>query len=101
MTQESLAAKAEVSAKFIGLVERCETNVSISVLAQLSVDGLGVPLDRFFTPDDGPAGPDADVAAVTAVVAAQPPALRRLGLRLLRSLYGGVGDILEGKSRRT
>ncbi|HVV84847.1 MAG TPA: helix-turn-helix transcriptional regulator [Kofleriaceae bacterium] len=98
MTQEALGARAQVSSKFIGQIERGSTNVSATVLAQLSIDGLGVALDQFFAPN-GPSGVDADVAAVTAVVTAQKPAVRRIALRVLRSLFGGLGEILDEKSR--
>lgn len=97
-TQESLAARAGVSSKFIGQLERGETNVSVAVLWALCVDGLSVPIDQFFAVDASAV--DTDVAAVTATVQAQPPALRRLGLRVLRTLYTGLDDVSGAKPRR-
>lgn len=41
LSQEGLAARSKLSAKFVGEVERAATNVSIGVLWKLVVDGLG------------------------------------------------------------
>jgi transcriptional regulator with XRE-family HTH domain len=83
-SQEMVAAKAGVSAKFIGEIERGTTNTSIAVLWQLT-SGLGVSLPEFFLAADDAAA--TDVATVGAIVGAQPPAARRQAIRLLRALW--------------
>ncbi len=85
LSQETLAARAKVSAKFIGEVERATTNTSVTVLWQLAVDGLGVSLSEFFQAADGAVADD--VATATAIVSAQTPEARRRGIRVLRALY--------------
>ena len=85
LTQEVVAERAKLSAKFVGQVERGHANPSITVVAQLVIDGLGMTLSEFFA--DGRA--DDDAAAVSAIVSAQPPATRR---RLLRIVRAAVDD---------
>ena len=43
LTQEELAEKADVNPKFLGKVERAETNISLVMLSKVC-DGLGVSL---------------------------------------------------------
>lgn len=67
LSQETLAARAKVSAKFISEVERATTNTSVTVLWQLAVDGLGVSLSEFFQAADGAVADDvgSEVARLT------------------------------------
>lgn len=45
LTQEELAERAELASKMISLIERCERNPSLNVIASIA-EGLSVPLWR-------------------------------------------------------
>ncbi len=85
ITQEELGRRAKLTAKFISQVENGHVNPSIGVVARLAVDGLGLPLSGFFASE--PAGLVDDLAALEALVGAQPPAARKRALRVLRALF--------------
>lgn len=86
LTQEALAVKAGVSAKYIGEVERAITSVSVETLWKVC-DGLGLSIVEFFAAGEG--GADEDVAAAAALLRAQAPVGRAMAMRLLRALCGG------------
>lgn len=86
ITQDELGRRAKLTPKFISQVENGRANPSIGVVAQLAVDGLGVPLSAFFS-DSPPDEAVEEIAAVSALVGAQSPAARRRALRVLRALF--------------
>lgn len=79
-----MGARAGVTSKYISEIERGATSVSVPILWQLSVDGLGVPLTEFFMVSDDKVADD--VATLVAVVGAQPPAVRQRALRVVRAV---------------
>jgi transcriptional regulator with XRE-family HTH domain len=84
VSQEELGRRAKLTAKFISQVENGHTNPSIGVVARLA-SGLGLSLSEFFD-HEKPARPD-DVAAIVALVTAQPPAARKRALKLLKTFF--------------
>lgn len=65
-TQEALAERAGLSAKFVGLIERGAANPSLDALARLAL-ALGLDLWQFLRFEESRAkGPPARAAAVTA-----------------------------------
>ena len=85
LSQEALAARAKVSAKFVGEVERSTSNVSVTVMWALVVDGLRMSMAEFFMATDEAVADD--VATMAAIVGAQPPEARRQAIRVLRALF--------------
>lgn len=85
LTQEALARRAHLTAKYISEIENGRTNPSIGVIAQLVEHGLGVPLAAFFGADMLTDVRD-DLAKLEALFAAQPAAMRRRALRVLKAL---------------
>lgn len=83
LTQQELARRAKISAKFVSLVETGKVNTSIGVLSRVAA-AVGIPLSTFF---DADALAD-DVAAITVLVSAQPKAARKQALHVLRALWG-------------
>ncbi len=85
ITQEELGRRAKLTAKFISQVENGHVNPSIGVVARLAA-GLNIPLSGFFAQG----APDVlvdDLAAINALVSAQPPLARTRALRVLRALF--------------
>jgi len=85
LTQEELARQAKITPKFLSLVENGKVNTSIGVLARVAA-AVGMPLAGFFATDAPEALAD-DLAAITALVSAQPAEARKQALRLLRALW--------------
>lgn len=85
LTQDSLGRRAGLAPKYISEIENGHANPSISVLARLVEQGLGMPLASFFA-SDAPDEIRSDLAKLDALFAAQPAATRRLALRIMRAL---------------
>lgn len=85
LTQEALAQRAHLAAKYISEIENGHANPSIAVLARLVEQGLGVPLAAFFAADM-PGDIRDDLAKLEALFAAQPAVMRRRALRVLKAL---------------
>ena len=85
LTQEALARRAGLSAKFVSEIENGRTNPSINVVARLVEDGLELPLSAFFARDLGDDS-RADLAQLVALLGGQPLAVRRRALRVLKAL---------------
>jgi transcriptional regulator with XRE-family HTH domain len=83
-TQETLARRANLSAKYISQIENGHSNPSIEFLARLVEHGLGVPLAGFFA-DPHPDELRDDLAKLAAMFSAQPAHVRRRALRVLRA----------------
>jgi transcriptional regulator with XRE-family HTH domain len=84
ITQEEVARRSRVSAKFLSQVENGHSSPSIDVFMRIVELGLATPLADFFAVD---ADSDRDVAAIRAMLAGQPPTMRRRALRVLKSLF--------------
>lgn len=85
LTQEALARGASLSAKFVSQIENGHTNPSIDVVARLVEQGLKLPMSAFFAHDlSDDSRPD--LAQLTALLGAQPLAVRRRALRVLKAL---------------
>lgn len=85
LTQETVARRAHLAAKYISEIENGHANPSIAVLARLVEQGIGVPLSGFFS-DVAPQELRDDLARLESLFAGQTTAVRRLALRVLRSL---------------
>lgn len=86
MTQQELAHRAKITPEFVSLLENGRVNTSIGVIARIAA-AVGIPLAAFFATD----APDTltdDLAAITALVSAQPEEARKQALTLLRALWG-------------
>jgi transcriptional regulator with XRE-family HTH domain len=85
ITQETVARRARVSAKFISEIENGHVNPSLAVIARLVEDGLGIPLSAFFS-DDRTGDVRGDLAQLEALFGGQPAVIRRRALRILKAL---------------
>lgn len=85
LTQEELARRANLSAKFVSQIENGHTNPSIDVVTRLVEQGLELPLSAFFTRDLSDDS-RADLTQLTALLGGQPLAVRRRALRVLKAL---------------
>jgi len=85
LTQEAVAKRAGVSAKFISEIENEHVNPSFDVVARLVEDGLEIPLSAFFS-DDKLDDIRGDLAELTALFAGQPAVIRRRAIRILKAL---------------
>jgi transcriptional regulator with XRE-family HTH domain len=81
VTQEEVARRSRVSAKFLSQVENGHANPSLDVFARIVELGLQTPLGEFFSVDA-----DDDRDALRALLVGQPAAVRRRALRVLRAL---------------
>jgi transcriptional regulator with XRE-family HTH domain len=86
LTQEDVAHRARLSAKFISEVENNRRSPTIGVLTRLVEDGLKVPLAAFFS-SDRPGDIADDVKQLDALLAGQSAVMRRRALRLLSALF--------------
>lgn len=84
ITQEEMARRSRLSAKFLSRIENGHSSPSVEVFARVVELGLGIPLAEFFRSEEDE---DRETAAVRALVARQPAAARRRALRLLRVLF--------------
>lgn len=85
MTQETVAKRSGVSAKFISEIENAHVNPSFDVVARLVEDGLEIPLSAFFS-DDKAGEIRGDLAQLAALFGGQPAVIRRRALRVLKAL---------------
>jgi transcriptional regulator with XRE-family HTH domain len=85
LTQDALAKRAGVAAKYISEIENGHANPTIGLLARLVELGLGVPLAAFFGADVPDEIRD-DMTRLDALFAAQPAAVRRRALKILKAL---------------
>jgi len=85
LTQEAVAKRAGVSAKFISEIENEHVNPSFDVVARLVEDGLELPLSAFFS-DDKLDEIRGDLAELTALFAGQSAVIRRRAIRILKAL---------------
>lgn len=83
LTQEDTARRAQVSAKYLSLVENDHASPSIAVVTRLVEAGLGVSMSAFFA--EGIPARD-DTTKVAALLARQPAAVKRRVLRVVRAL---------------
>lgn len=83
LTQETIARRAHVSAKFVSQIENGHANPTIGVLGRVVELGLGLPLSAFFAGEDGTRD---DLAQIRALLGAQTATMRRRALRVLRAL---------------
>jgi len=84
LTQEELARRSRVSAKFVSAIENGHSSPSLEVFTRVVELGLAMPLGEFFASEDDE---DRETAALRALVARQPAAVRRRALRVLRALF--------------
>jgi transcriptional regulator with XRE-family HTH domain len=84
LTQEALARRAHLTAKFISAIENGHVNPSIEVVARLVEQGLDLPLSAFFAADTGDSRSDID--RIIALLGGQPAATRRRALRVVQAL---------------
>ena len=82
-TQDALARRAGLAAKYISEIENGHANPSIAVLARLVEQGLDMPIAKFF---DEPEELRADLMQIESIFAAMPAATRRIALRVMRAL---------------
>jgi transcriptional regulator with XRE-family HTH domain len=85
LTQETVARRAGVTAKFISEIENAHVNPSVEVVARLVEDGLSIPLSAFFA-DDQSDEIRGDLAQLAALFGAQTPIVRRRALRVLKAI---------------
>ncbi|MCJ8141695.1 helix-turn-helix transcriptional regulator [Ancylobacter sp. A5.8] len=52
MTQEELADRASLSARYIGAIERADVSASVTVLGQIA-DALGIEAGELLKPSEG------------------------------------------------
>lgn len=83
MTQEALAQRSHVTAKYISELENGHASPTVDTLARI-VDGLGMPLSAFFAADTG--GMRDDLATLRALFGGQSATVRRRALRVLKAL---------------
>jgi transcriptional regulator with XRE-family HTH domain len=84
LTQEAVARRAGLTAKFISQIENGHANPSIEVVTRLVEAGFAIPLSAFFAAESGDVRADLDELA--ALFGGQPAAQRRRALRVLRAL---------------
>lgn len=84
LTQEAVARKARVSAKFISEIENEHTNPSVEILARIVELGLQVPMSAFFAADADDSRDE--LARIVALFAGQSAAMRKRALRVLKAL---------------
>jgi transcriptional regulator with XRE-family HTH domain len=85
LTQEMVARRAKLSAKFISEIENGHTNPSIDTVARLVEHGLGVPLSAFFS-ESAPSEVTDDLGELVAMFAGQTSAVRKRALRVLKAV---------------
>ena len=85
ITQETVAKRSGVSAKFISEIENEHVNPSFDVVARLVEDGLEIPLSAFFS-DDKTDEIRGDLAQLEALFGGQPAVIRRRAIRVLKAL---------------
>jgi transcriptional regulator with XRE-family HTH domain len=83
LTQEAIAHRAGMTAKYVSQVETGRSNPSVAALASLVEDGLGMPLGAFFATETAVR---AEVRQITALLERRPVAVRRRALRIVRAL---------------
>lgn len=83
MTQEVVARRAGVTAKFLSQIENGHSNPSIAAVMSIVESGLGLTLSEFFAED---AASKDDLTKIRALLAGQPPAARRRALRVIKAL---------------
>lgn len=82
LTQETVASRAKLTAKFLSEVENHHSSPTIGVAVRMVIDGLGVSLVEFF----GDTATKDEVAKIRALLAGQPASVRRQALDLIRAL---------------
>jgi DNA-binding XRE family transcriptional regulator len=75
LTQQELARRAKISAKFVSLVETGKVNTSIGVLSRVAA-AVGIPLSTFFTTTSPTPSPTTSPRSPS-LVSAQPKAARK------------------------
>jgi transcriptional regulator with XRE-family HTH domain len=84
LTQEQLAHRAGITAKFISEIENAHVNTSIDTVGRVVEDGFRVPMSAFYA-EAGDAVKD-DLDQLVALFGGQSAARRRVALRILRAL---------------
>jgi transcriptional regulator with XRE-family HTH domain len=84
LTQEQLAHRAGITAKYVSEIENAHVNTSIDMLGRVVEDGFRVPLSAFFAEAGG--GVKDDLDQLAALFGGQSAARRRVALRILRAL---------------
>lgn len=85
LTQEALARRAHVTAKFISEIENGHASPTVETLARLVETGLGLTLSAFFAADPGGELRD-DLATLRALFGGQSATVRKRALRVLKAL---------------
>jgi transcriptional regulator with XRE-family HTH domain len=85
ITQEVVAKRARVSAKFISEIENGHVNPSVALVARLVEDGLAIPMSAFFS-DDKTDELRGDLSQLAALFGGQPAVVRRRAIRVLKAL---------------
>jgi transcriptional regulator with XRE-family HTH domain len=83
LTQEAVAHRAGLTAKFISQVENDHSSPTIRVAVRIVEAGLGISLGEFFSGNETPKD---DVAKIRSLLSGQPPAVRRRALKMVRAL---------------
>lgn len=82
VTQEEVARRSRITAKFLSQVENGHSSPSVDVFIRIVELGLGTPLGAFLADGDE----DREMAAMRALLAGQPAAMRRRAVRLIKAL---------------
>jgi transcriptional regulator with XRE-family HTH domain len=85
LTQETIARRTNVAAKYVSEIENGHANPSIGVLERVVELGLGMPMSAFFMADD-PGDVRDDLAKLRALLGGQAASVRAMALRLIRAL---------------
>jgi transcriptional regulator with XRE-family HTH domain len=88
LTQETIARRAHVTAKYLSEIENGHASPTIGVLERVVELGLGMSLSAFFSAED-PGDTRDDLAKLRALLGSQPQAVRRQALRVIRALVEG------------
>jgi transcriptional regulator with XRE-family HTH domain len=88
LTQEGIARRAHVTAKYISEIENGHASPTIAVLERVVELGLGMPMSAFFSTEVAADVRD-DLAKLRALLGGQPVKVRQQALRVVRALVEG------------
>lgn len=100
LTQEELAEKADINPKFLGKVERAETNVSLLTLLKIC-DGLGISLCELFafTSMDKEILKLGELSSeIWKLIDGKDKKTIQLSIKLFKEILDGVEALSKGKS---
>ena len=83
LTQETIAARAHTTAKFVSQIENGHVSPTIGMLARIVEMGLRIPLSAFFAEASDTRD---DAAQLVALLEGQSASVRRRVLRVVKAL---------------